>query len=149
MLVNAKQKNIHLSASKAKLICDLIKGKKVIDAQIILTNLDKKGSNIIGKILKSAIANATNNFSLDINTLSVKNAVADQGKTIKRTLPRAKGSANLIRKRHCHITIILTDEPITKKMPAYLKNKLKTKQQKTNSEVINTIVNDTMEGEIK
>jgi ribosomal protein L22 len=101
----AKQKNIHLSPRKAGLVCDLIKGKSIEAARVILANTDKKASGIIAKLLNSAVANATNNFSMDPNALYVYNAIADQGTTIKRTLPRAKGSGNLLRKRHVHLTI--------------------------------------------
>jgi ribosomal protein L22 len=106
----ARQNNIHISPRKTGLICDMIRGKSITIAQTILNGTDKKGSAIILKLLNSAIANATNNFSMDPTKLYIYNALADQGSTVKRTLPRAKGSANLIRKRHTHLTIILSDD---------------------------------------
>ncbi|MDR2847024.1 MAG: 50S ribosomal protein L22 [Mycoplasmataceae bacterium] len=106
----AQQFGIHLSSRKAGLICDLIRSKTVDQALTILTTLDKKGAAILLKLLKSAIANATHNQALDVGKLYVLNALANQGKTIKRTLPRAKGSANLLRKRHCHLIITLSDD---------------------------------------
>ncbi|MDR3249661.1 MAG: 50S ribosomal protein L22 [Mycoplasmataceae bacterium] len=109
MQTYAKQKQIHISSRKLGLICDLIRGKNVIEVQKILFNLDKKGAKIISKLLNSAVANATNNFNMNINALYVLNAIADQGTTIKRTLEKAKGSASLLRKRHSHLTITVSD----------------------------------------
>jgi ribosomal protein L22 len=110
MKAYAIQRDIHLSARKAGLVCDLVRGKTVADAKEILLNLDKKTSPIIIKLLDSAVSNATHNFSMEPTNLYVYNAIADQGTTIKRTMPRAKGSANMIRKRHCHITITVSDD---------------------------------------
>ncbi|MDR2654359.1 MAG: 50S ribosomal protein L22 [Mycoplasmataceae bacterium] len=110
MITYAKQKGISISPRKLGLICDLIRGKKVIEAKRILMVLDKKGAKIVLKILISAVANASHNLSLDINKLYVLNAIADQGITIKRTLPKAKGSASVLKKRHSHLTITVSDD---------------------------------------
>jgi ribosomal protein L22 len=116
MKAYAIQRDIHISARKVGLLCDLIRGKDVTDAKEILSNVDKKSSPIIIKLLDSAISNATHNFSMEPTSLYVYNAIADQGTTIKRTMPRAKGSANMIRKRHCHITITVSDDKNQKKI---------------------------------
>ncbi|MDR2557333.1 MAG: 50S ribosomal protein L22 [Mycoplasmataceae bacterium] len=105
----AQQNSIHISPRKAGLICDLIRFKSTNEALSILTNLDKKGSEIILKLLKSAISNATHNHALDATKLYVLQALANQAKMIKRTMPKARGSAALIRKRHSNIIIIVSD----------------------------------------
>lgn len=111
MKARAIQNNIHISPRKAKLVCDLIRNKKASDAINILENTNKKAAAIILKILHSAIANATNNHALSGDKLYVYHIVANQGQTLKRTNPRAKGSADLMRKRHSHIEIVLSDDP--------------------------------------
>lgn len=110
MKARAIQKNIHLSPRKAKLVCDLIRNKNVKEALNILAHTPKKAAPIILKLLNSAIANATNNHALSADKLYIYHIVANQGSTLKRTSPRAKGSADLIRKRHCHIEIVLSDD---------------------------------------
>lgn len=110
MKARAIQRDIHLSPRKAKLVCDLIRGKKVNDALTVLEYTNKKAAPIIRKLLQSAIANATNNHAMDGMKLYVYHIVANKGRTLKRTNPRAKGSADLIRKRHTHIEIIVSDD---------------------------------------
>lgn len=112
MKAYAIQRNIHITSSKAKLVCDLIRGKKVKDALVILDHTNKKISPIIKKLLNSAISNATNSKTFSsVDSLYVYSIVANQGTTMKRALPRAKGSSNMIRKRSCHIEIVLSDDP--------------------------------------
>jgi ribosomal protein L22 len=106
----ALQKNIHLSARKAGLVCDLIRNKPIKHAIVILQNTPKKAAQLTLKILNSAIANATNNHGMKADALYVYNAIANQGTTIKRTMERAKGSADLLKKRHCHIYVTLSDD---------------------------------------
>lgn len=112
MKATAIQKNIRISSSKAKLVCDLIRNKKVTEALVILDNTEKKIAPIIKKLLNSAIANATNTKGFSsLENLYIYQIYANQGPTMKRALPRAKGSSNMIRKRSCHIEIILSDDP--------------------------------------
>ena len=70
----------------------------------------KKGAYLLNKTLKSALANAENNAELSVDTLVVKSVMVDEGPTMRRTMPRARGSANMIRKRTSHITVILADQ---------------------------------------
>lgn len=102
-------KNIRLSPSKAKIVIDLIRGKKVGDAQAILTFTPKAGSPYILKVLNSAIANAENNFSMNRDALYVKECFANPGPTMKRYVARSKGSASPILKRSCHITVVVAE----------------------------------------
>jgi ribosomal protein L22 len=110
MKARALQRNIHIASRKANLVCNLIRHKKINEALVILDNTEKKVSHIIKKILNSAIANAINNHSMSGEKLYIYQASANQGTTIKRSLPRAKGSAHMIRKRHTHIEIVVSDD---------------------------------------
>ncbi len=95
-----------MSASKVRLVVDLIRGKHVEQALAILQNSQKKAARMIEKVLKSAIANAEQK-GLDPEELIVKRAYVDEGPTMKRVRPRAMGRANIIRRRTCHITVVV------------------------------------------
>lgn len=103
-------RNIHISSRKAVLVCNLIRNKNVVEALKILDYTNKKIAPIIHKLLNQCIANATNNHAMNAEKLYIYHIVANQGHTLKRTSPRARGSADLIRKRHSHIEIILSDD---------------------------------------
>jgi|AGTN01.2.fsa_nt_gi ribosomal protein L22, bacterial type len=107
MRPTAKVKYIRISASKVKIVIDLIRGKKVTDAIAILKATPKAASPVVEKLLNSAIANAENNQGLLRDDLIVAEVFADQGPTLRRFRPRAQGRASRIRKRSSHITIIL------------------------------------------
>lgn len=98
---------VRISSRKAKAVIDLIRGKKVTEAEAILMHTPKAASPIVEKLLKSAIANAENNQDMAKDNLYVAEVYADQGPTLKRFMPRAQGRATRIRKRTSHITIIL------------------------------------------
>lgn len=98
---------VRISSRKAKAVIDLIRGKKVAEAEAILMNTPKAASPIVEKLLKSAVANAENNQDMVKDNLYVAEVYADQGPTLKRFMPRAQGRATRIRKRTSHITIIL------------------------------------------
>jgi large subunit ribosomal protein L22 len=95
-----------MSASKVRLVVDLIRGKHVEQAFAILQNSPKKAARMVEKVLKSAIANAEQK-GLDPEELVVKRAYVDEGPTMKRVKPRAMGRANVIRRRTCHITVVV------------------------------------------
>lgn len=103
----AKARYVRISPRKVKVVIDLIRGKSVAEAQAILTYTPKAASPIVEKLLRSAVANAENNMDLNRDSLYVAEIFADQGPTLKRYMPRARGSASRIRKRTSHITIIL------------------------------------------
>ena len=98
-----------ISARKVKIVADLIRGKKVDEALAIVKFTPKASSEIIEKLLKSAIANAENNHGMNRGNLIVSEIYANQGPTMKRIRPAAKGSASRIRKRTSHITIVLKE----------------------------------------
>ena len=96
---------VHLSPQKARLVADLVRGKKVDNALNILTFSPKKGAEIIKKVLESAIANAEHNNGADIDELKVTSIYVDKGIVLKRIRARAKGRAGRITKPTCHINV--------------------------------------------
>lgn len=102
-------KYARISSRKVKIVADLIRGKNVDEALSILKFAPKASSEILEKLLKSAIANAENNHFMDRSKLYVAEIYANQGPTLKRIRPAAKGSAVRIRKRTSHITIVLRE----------------------------------------
>ena len=103
----ATARYVRISASKVGIVVDLIRGKPVNQALAILAYTPKAASPVVDKVLRSAIANAENNLELDRDTLYVASVYADQGPTLKRLMPRARGMANRIRKRTSHVTVVL------------------------------------------
>lgn len=110
MEVSAKLKGARLSAQKARLVADQIRGKQVGEALNILSFSTKKGAKLVRKLLESAIANAEHNEAADVDELSVSRIYVDEGMTMKRIRPRAKGRADRIFKRSCHITLAVADK---------------------------------------
>ncbi|WP_369600946.1 50S ribosomal protein L22 [Hahella sp. SMD15-11] len=110
MEVAARLSGARLSAQKARLVADQIRGKHVEEALDILTFSPRKGAKIIKKVLESAIANAENNDGLDVDELHVSTVFVDEGPTLKRIRPRAKGRADRILKRTCHITVKVSEK---------------------------------------
>ena len=105
----ATLKFARISSRKVKIVADLIRGKKVDEALAIVKFTPKASSEVIEKLLKSAIANAENNHHMNRGNLIVSEIYANQGPTLKRIRPAAKGSAVRIRKRTSHITIKLRE----------------------------------------
>ena len=110
MEVAAKLKGARMSAQKARLVADQIRGKSVESALEILQFSGRKGADIIKKVLESAIANAEHNDGADVDELKVSTIFVDEGMTMKRIKPRAKGRADRIYKRSCHITVKVSEK---------------------------------------
>jgi len=110
MQVGARLKGAKISAQKARLVADQIRGKEVGAALDILGFSTKKGAHLVKKLLESAIANAEHNEGADVDELKVAKIHVDEGLTMKRIRPRAKGRADRILKRTCHITLAVADE---------------------------------------
>lgn len=102
-------KYARISSRKVKIVADLIRGKHVDEALAIIKFTPKASSEILEKLLKSAIANAENNHGMNRGNLVVSEIYANQGPTLKRIRPAAKGSAVRIRKRTSHVTIKLVE----------------------------------------
>jgi large subunit ribosomal protein L22 len=103
-----------MSASKARQVLDLIRGEDVQRAAEILNGTEREAAEVIGKVLQSAVANAAHNDQQNPEELYVSACYADEGATMKRWRPRARGRATRIRKRTCHITIIVSRLPADK-----------------------------------
>ena len=110
MEVQAKLRGAKMSAQKARLVADQIRGKSVESALDILQFSSKKGADIIKKVLESAIANAEHNDGADVDELKISTIFVDEGMTMKRIRPRAKGRADRILKRSCHITVKVAEK---------------------------------------
>ncbi len=110
MEAKATAKNIRVTPRKARLVVDLIRGKRAGDALSILRFMPQHASRVVEKLLRSAIANAEQKNISDVDRLRIKTGYVDQGPTMKRVMPRAMGRANVIRKRSSHITLVLADE---------------------------------------
>ena len=110
MQAKAIARTVGVTPRKARLVVDLVRGKTVTEALEILSVLNKSAVTPVTKVLKSAVANATNNFNMDENSLYIKEAYVDDSIRMRRYLPRAKGSASGLVKRTCHITIVVADE---------------------------------------
>jgi len=110
MKVRAQAKHIRQSPYKVRRVLDLVRGLPVEEARHVLAFTDRRATDPVTKVLNSAVANAEHNFALDADELIVTEAFADEGPTLKRWRPRARGRATRIRKRTCHITIVVSEE---------------------------------------
>ena len=109
MEVSASAKRLRISAQKVRLVADQIRGKPVADALDLLSFSNKKASVLMRKALESVVANAENNEGADIDELKVSEVYVNEGMTMKRIQPRAKGRADRIFKRSSHITVTVSD----------------------------------------
>lgn len=109
MEVAARLKGARISAQKARLVADQVRGLPVEEALNLLEFSPKKAAHLVKKVLNSAIANAENNEGADVDELKVSSIYVDEGMTMKRLRPRAKGRADRIFKRSCHITVKVAD----------------------------------------
>ncbi len=111
MRVRAQAKWVRTSARKARVVLEHIRGRSVPEARTILAFTQRAAATDIEKVLRSAVANAEANHGLDGDELVVEAAYADEGPTLKRWKPRARGRVNRIRKRTCHVTLVLAEVP--------------------------------------
>jgi large subunit ribosomal protein L22 len=109
MKVKAQAKYVRQSPYKVRRVLDLVRGLPVQEAEDVLRLTQRGATEPVTKVLKSAVANAEHNHALDADDLVVAEAYADEGPTLKRYRPRARGRATRIRKRTSHITIVVSD----------------------------------------
>jgi len=109
MQAKAKLTMLRSTAQKARLVVDLVRGKDVTDAENILAFTNRRAAEPVLKLLKSAKANAVNNHDMFEENLYVSQIMVNEGPTMKRFLPRARGRADLLRKRTCHVEIVLEE----------------------------------------
>lgn len=110
MEAKAIAKGLRIPPRKARLVVDLVRGKSVEEADVILSNINKKAARLTSKVLTSAVANAENNLGLDKTKLYVKEAYVNEGQTLKRMKFGSRGHVDPIKKRTSHITIVVSDE---------------------------------------
>jgi large subunit ribosomal protein L22 len=115
--IRAEAKYVRLSARKARVVLDHIRGRSVPEARTILAFTSRHAAVDIEKVLRSAVANAESRYALDGDELIVFAAYADEGPTLKRWRARARGRVNRIRKRTCHITLIVSESPKAQARP--------------------------------
>lgn len=130
MKVDAKLNYLRISPRKVRLVADLIRGRKVSEAKGRLQFTTKRATKPVGKLLDSAIANAEHNFDLDRNNLYISKITVDQGPTLKRWRPRARGATNQIQKKTSHVTIVLEELEPGKEIKTGKKGKIKKVQKK-------------------
>ncbi len=109
MEARAIAKNVKIAPRKARLVIDLVRGKSVIEADIILANMNKEAARLIRKVLTSATANAENNLNLKREDLKVSEAYINEGLVMKRMKFGSRGHVDPIKKRTSHITIVVSD----------------------------------------
>ena len=110
MEAKAVAKFVRIAPRKVRVVMDLVRGKNVADAYALLKFTPKAGADVVEKVLRSAVANAENNFEMDMEKLYVKTAFVDQGPTMKRIHPRSRGQAFKILKRTSHVTIVVDEK---------------------------------------
>ena len=108
--VKATAKYIRIAPRKVRIVMNLVRGKSVADALAILKFTPKIGADAAEKVLRSAVANAENNFDMDVDRLFISSAFVDQGPTLKRIHPRSRGQAFKILKHTSHITVAVNEK---------------------------------------
>ena len=108
--VKATAKYIRIAPRKVRIVMNLVRGKSVADALAILKFTPKVGADAVEKVLRSAIANAENNFDMDVDRLFISSAFVDQGPALKRIHPRSRGQAFKILKHTSHITVAVNEK---------------------------------------
>jgi large subunit ribosomal protein L22 len=112
MKVKAQAKWIRIGSRKLARVLEIIRGQKAQDALDLLRFMPQKGARILEKIIKSAVANAKNNYKLDESTLIIAEAYVNKGMVMKRMRPRARGRGFPINKRTCHLTMFLSEKSV-------------------------------------
>jgi large subunit ribosomal protein L22 len=108
--VRAVQRSIRMSPQKIRLVLDVVRGKNAREALAILKFLPQRAARPVAAVVKSAVANAENNFNMDPDELIITRCAADEGRTLKRWRPRARGRVNQILKRSSHITVVVAEK---------------------------------------
>lgn len=108
--VRAIERHVRMSPQKVRLVLDVVRGKSVADALAVLQFLPQRAARPVSKAVRSAAANAENNFNMDPDDLVITRTAADDGRTLKRWRPRARGRVNQILKRSSHITVVVAEK---------------------------------------
>ncbi|HAG27690.1 TPA: 50S ribosomal protein L22 [Patescibacteria group bacterium] len=118
--VRAHARNLRISPRKIRLVTNLVKNMRVADALVQLQFTNKKAAGMVSKLLRSAVANAENNFSLKGEQLFIKSITTDMGPVLQRMFPRARGSAFVIRRKMAHVNVVLEERDAKPKSSAKL-----------------------------
>ena len=110
MEAKATANTVRITPRKARLVVDLIRNKDVAEAKAILKLTNKMATEVVLKVLNSAVANAEHNYNMDVNNLFVKECYVTDGIRMKRMLPRAKGRGDVIQKRTCNVTVVVAEK---------------------------------------
>ncbi len=110
--VRAVERHIRMSPQKVRLVLDVVRGKPVSEALAILRFLPQRAATPVAKAVKSAAANAENNFNMDPDDLVITHVSADEGRTLKRWRPRARGRVNQILKRSSHVVVVVAEKGV-------------------------------------
>ena len=110
MEARAIAKFIRVSPRKARMVVDLVRGKKLEEALAILRYTPNKAADVVTKVVKSAAANAEHNYEMDKDDLVISQIFVDQGPSLKRVMPRAMGRADIIKRKTSHITVVVSDQ---------------------------------------
>lgn len=124
-LVKARARNLRISPRKIRLLTNLVKNMRVADALVQLQFTNKKGADMVSKLLQSAAANAENNFSLNRDQLFIKSITTDMGPVLQRSFPRARGSAFIIRRKMAHVNVVLEERGTKPKTTAKVAKPIK------------------------
>ncbi len=124
-LVRAHARNLRIAPRKMRLVTNLVKNMRVNDALVQLQFTNKKAAIMVSKLLQSALANAENNFSLKRDSMFIQTITCDMGPVMKRSFPRARGSAFIIRRKMCHVNVILEEREVKAKKTAQKLPKVK------------------------
>jgi len=116
--VHATARKVQMSPQKVRLVLDAVRGKRVDEALAILRFLPQRAAVPVAKVVASAAANAENNMNMNRDDLVISSCYADEGVTLKRFMPRARGRINQILKRSSHITVAVTEKPRPQRQPA-------------------------------
>lgn len=110
MQAKAVARTVRIAPRKVRLVLDLVRGKEVGEAVALLKLTNKRAADVVEKLIQSAVANAEHNYDMDVDNLVVSEIYANEGPTLKRFRPRARGRATAINKRTSHITVVLTEK---------------------------------------
>lgn len=124
--MKAKLSNLRISPRKTRLVANLVKGKTISDAELLLSYLPKRASTPILKLIKSAYSNAKEKKAVSMDEVVIKSITVDKGLTMKRYMPRAFGSPSAINKRSSHVIVILSEKPASKEKKM---NKMRAKKE--------------------
>lgn len=139
MTIQAKLRYLRMSPRKVRLVVDVIRGLSVREAETRLQFMPKVAAAVVLKLLRSAMANATHNHHLDLDTLRVSHVTVDGGPTLKRFRPRAMGRAAEIRKRTSHVLLSLSSEPAVAKKPKAVRTKRRAANPRTTKKIASPV----------